>query len=185
MIKKSFLHLVLLFSCILVFTGAAFSEGIDLEGLLEKAKQGDVKAQSVVGFMYRKGDSVPQNYAEAFKWFTKAAGHGGRFAQYNLGIMYENGEGVPQNYAKAVKWYIKAAKQGLAEAQYTLGNMYANGKGIQNNYKKAYIWFSLASAQGDEKAKHNISIIESKMTSAQITEAQKETAELWKKIAKE
>ena len=65
--------------------------------------------------MYEQGHGVPQDYAEAVKWYRKAADQGDAFAQYNLGVMYDNGEGVPQDQAEAVKWYRKAAEQGDAE----------------------------------------------------------------------
>ena len=59
---------------------------------------------------------MPQDYAEAVKWYRKAAEQGYADAQYNLGSCYYNGKGVPQNYAEAVKWYCKAVGQGHADA---------------------------------------------------------------------
>ena len=59
---------------------------------------------------------MPQDYAEAMKWYRKAAEQDIAEAQYNLGVMYDEGRGVSQNHAEAVKWYQKAAEQGLAEA---------------------------------------------------------------------
>ena len=56
---------------------------------------------------YQRGD-----YAEAVKWYRKAAEQGHARAQYSLGFMYYNGRGVPQDYAEAMKWYRKAADQG-------------------------------------------------------------------------
>ena len=44
---------------------------------------------------------VPQNYAEAVKWYRLAADQGDARAQFNLGFMYGTGQGVPQNYAEA------------------------------------------------------------------------------------
>ena len=67
---------------------------------------------------------MPQDYAEAVKWYRKAADQGDAAAQFNLGVMYATGQGVPQDYAEAVKWYRKAAEQGHAGAQYNLGVMY-------------------------------------------------------------
>ena len=55
---------------------------------------------------------MPENDAEAIKWYRKAADHGFAEAQYNIGVMYANGTGVPENDALAVKWYRKAAEQG-------------------------------------------------------------------------
>jgi len=67
--------------------------------------------------MYREGQGVPQNYAEAIKCFRRAGDQGIADAQYNLGVMYAKGQGVSQNYAEAVKWFRKAAEQGDATAQ--------------------------------------------------------------------
>ena len=64
--------------------------------------------------MYDNGQGVPQDYAEAVKWYRLAAEQGDVAAQYNLGIMYDNGDGVPQDYKEAVKWYRLAAEQGDA-----------------------------------------------------------------------
>jgi len=91
--------------------------------------------------MYRKGDGVQQDYAEAAKWYRKAAEQGVAHAQYNLGIMYDNGQGVKQNYAEAVKWFRKAAEQGNSGAQFNMGAMYANGNAVMQNGAAAVDWF--------------------------------------------
>ena len=59
-------------------------------------------AQISLGIMYANGQGVPQDYAEAVKWFRLAADQGDATAQFNLGIMYAKGQGVPQDYAEAV-----------------------------------------------------------------------------------
>jgi len=67
-----------------------------------------------------QGHGVPQDYAEAMKWFRKAAEQGDAQAQRNLGIMYHGGQGVSQDYGEAMKWFRKAAEQGDAQAQNNL-----------------------------------------------------------------
>ena len=67
------------------------------------ADQGDAGAQYNLGVMYDKAHGVPQNYAEALKWYRLAADQGDATAQYNLGFMYDEGQGVPQNYAEAAE----------------------------------------------------------------------------------
>ncbi|WP_442879021.1 tetratricopeptide repeat protein, partial [Chryseobacterium sp.] len=47
--------------------------------------------------MYRDGDGVKQDYAEAVKWCVKAAEQGDAYAQYLLGDMYRDGHGVKQD----------------------------------------------------------------------------------------
>jgi len=73
--------------------------------------------------MYANGRGVPQDAAEAVKWYRKAADQGDATGQYNLGWMYANGRGVPQDDAEAVKWYRKAADQGDARAQSALATL--------------------------------------------------------------
>jgi uncharacterized protein len=63
---------------------------------------------------------VPQNYAEALKWYRLAADQGNASAQNNLGGMYAAGRGPPQDYAEALKWYRLAANQGNALGQNNL-----------------------------------------------------------------
>ena len=86
-------------------------------------------AQFKLGFMYAFGEGVPEDHAEAVKWFRMAAEQGHANAQFSLGFMYANGEGVPEDDAEAVKWFRMAAEQGLASAQFNLGFMYDNGEG--------------------------------------------------------
>ena len=71
---------------------------------------------------------MPRDYAEAARWFRKAAEQGDASAQFNIGVAYDLGKGVPQNYADALRWYLKAAGQGHARAQFNVGVMYENGK---------------------------------------------------------
>jgi TPR repeat protein len=59
--------------------------------------------------MYAKGQGVPQDHAEAVKWFRKAADQGVAQAQSYLGAMYAKGQGVPQDYVEAYKWFDLAA----------------------------------------------------------------------------
>src|SRR5262245_17435394 len=84
------------------------------------AEQGDARAQFVLGVMYDFGEGVPQDYAEAMRWFRKAADQHLAAAQFGIGSMYDNGQGVPQDYAEAAKWYRKAADQEDANGQYYL-----------------------------------------------------------------
>jgi TPR repeat protein len=55
---------------------------------------------------------VPQDYAEAMRWYRQAADAGSGAAMINIGTLYEDGWGVPQDFAEAIKWYRKAADAG-------------------------------------------------------------------------
>ena len=105
------MRLILILTALLAFQGAAASEFDETKAL---AELGMAAAQFNLALMYDNGEGVPENDAEAVKWYRKAADQGHSGAQFNLAIMYATGEGVPENDAEAVKWYRKAADQGLA-----------------------------------------------------------------------
>jgi TPR repeat protein len=62
--------------------------------LLRAAERGDTRAQSELGDLYAEGEGVPQNDAEAAKWYRLAAELGDDYAQQKLGWMYFAGDGV-------------------------------------------------------------------------------------------
>jgi Putative peptidoglycan binding domain/Sel1 repeat len=126
--------------------------------------------------MYTNGQGVPQNDAEAAKWYQRAAEQGLVTAQTMLGVMYHKGQGIPQNDAQAARWYRRAAEQGHADAQYNLGLMYRQGRGVPQNDAEAYFWFNLAAA-GDssamrETAVHNRDLAAARLTSTQRVKVQ-------------
>ncbi len=121
------------------------------------AEQGYAKAQYNLGGMYDKGQGVPQDDAEAVKWYRKAA---------------EQGD------AEAGRWWRKAAEQGDATAQLSLGLMYGMGQGVPQDYVQAHMWFNLAVSklppgEAHDRAVKNSDIAAKRMTPAEISEAQK------------
>ena len=150
----------------------------DLTAARERAEQGDAHAQSIIGAACEKDG----NYAEAVRWYRRAAEQEDDVAQYMLGGMYEQGKGVAQDYAQAVRWWRKSAEQGNAEAPFNLGVMYATGRGVPQNYVQAYMWATLAmraSGKSQRSAASLRDVLASKMAAAQISEAQ-HRANVWK-----
>ena len=88
------------------------SEALRRQFLEYKAKgeQGDAKAQFNLGVCYENGNGVPQDYAEAVKWFRKAAEQSFLQAQRSLGICYYKGRGVEKNVVEAYAWYNLASR---------------------------------------------------------------------------
>lgn len=130
----------------------------EFDELLVKAEKGDAQAQYDIGLSYYKGNGVEQNYAEAIKWYRKAAKQGYVHAQVDLGFAFESGNGVKQNYEEAVKWYRKAVEQGDSYAQYNLGVCYENGKGLKKDMSEAVHLYQLAANQGDPDAQNNLAV---------------------------
>jgi TPR repeat protein len=98
----------------------AYNAG-DFETALQEwrplAEQGDAFAQDNLGLMYRMGKGVPQDDAEAAKWYRLAAEQGNAKAQRNLGGMFRNGEGVIQDNFYAHMWFNIAASLGHETAK--------------------------------------------------------------------
>ena len=89
----------------------------DLEEMRARAEQGDARAQFNLGVMYATGDGVPEDDAEAVRWYRLAAEQGYARAQSNLGAMYALGTGVPEDDVLAYMWANLAAAQGDENAR--------------------------------------------------------------------
>jgi TPR repeat protein len=117
---------------------------------------------------YWRGD-----YATAMRLLRPIADEGSADAQLRLGHMYASGQGVPQDDATAVTWFRKATDQGNAAAQTYLGFMYQSGRGGPQDHVLAYVWFTLAAVAGNTDAPKNRALVATRMTPAQIAEAQR------------
>ena len=90
----------------------------DLASLRKVAEQGDPAAQFSLGARYATGEEVKQDYTEAVRWFTLAAGQGHILAQATLGAYYWAGRGVPQDLTKAYYWSVLAQAGGDQASKY-------------------------------------------------------------------
>ena len=79
---------------------------------LPLAEQGNANTQFNLGNMYYEGKGVKQDYAEAVKWYRKAAEQGNANAQFYLGVNYYKGQGVKRNLSEAKEWFRKACING-------------------------------------------------------------------------
>ena len=156
----------------------------DISSLIKFAEGGSVQDQLNLGHIYSSGkdmSGVNRDYAQAFKWFRKAAEQGDAKGQYFLGRMYYYGEGTAKDYAEAAKFYRRSAEQGDVVAQFSLAICYANGEGVAKDAAEAYAYYNLAGVE-DEHARKNLVILEKKMSIDQIAAGQRRTKELQKEI---
>ena len=56
----------------------------DVRCIRYAAERGDAYAQNNLGFMYASGEGVPQDFAEAYKWWAVAAMNGIEAARDNM-----------------------------------------------------------------------------------------------------
>ena len=140
---------------------AAYSRGDYATALQEfkpLAEQGIAEAQFNLGLMYWHGRGVPQDSAEAAKWYRKAA---------------EQGQAT-----------TRLGRRAIATAQFSLGAMYADGAGVPQDYVRAYMWFNLAASRLAPGFLRDMAVtrreeVAALMTPAQTAEAQR-LARDWK-----
>jgi len=65
-----------------------------------------------LGVCYAFSEGVPEDDAEAVKWYRKAAEQGHAAAQFALGDRYAKGEGVPEDVVTAYMWFNLSSAQG-------------------------------------------------------------------------
>ncbi len=106
--------------------------------------QDDANGQFGLGTLYHQGFGVPQDYAEAMRYYRKAATKGHKDAHYNIAMMLEIGEGVQQNTAEARKWYEAAANLGDPHAAYRLGLRLRDEPKFGASQKDIANWFRIA-----------------------------------------
>ncbi|HYH22187.1 MAG TPA: tetratricopeptide repeat protein [Azospirillum sp.] len=146
--------------------------------LSKAAEQNDATAQNNLAVLYATGSGVPQDYAQAARWYEKAAEQGYAIAQYNLAAMYEHGMGVAQDTRAAAIWYQLAAQQGDPWAQFNLGRL--EGAGELKHLVSSYRWLYLA-AQSEDAEVRKLASAQLKEVAAQITPQQ--TAEATRLVA--
>ena len=113
------------------------------------------------------------------RWYEKAAVQGQTDAQVNLESMYDYGRGVPQDFKMAVKWYRRSANQENDLSQRRLGLLYERGDCLPQDYVQTYIWYKLGAANGGKSGAVLRDELAIRMTSEQISTAQK-LARAWK-----
>jgi uncharacterized protein len=98
-----------------------------------------------IGAMYEKGVELPQNSAEAARWYGEAANHSDS-AALRFAEMLINGKAIAQDYPRAFKLCHQAAEHRDGKGQYCLGYLYENGLGTEKNSKEAMKWYQLAAS---------------------------------------
>jgi len=135
------------------------------------AEKGDARAEGGVGALYVAGRGTLRDVPEGIRWLSLASAHGDAEGAYNLAQGYTHDSGLPKDFPKAAALYAIGAAKGLARAQAQLGLLYAAGKGVPQDMKRAYMWTALAAAGRYKSAGGTLSDLRSRMSEAQIREA--------------
>lgn len=164
---KRYAHSFCIALCLL--QSAGFASAQDLSGLIQKADQGDARAQATLGSIYARGLSgETEDPHKALTWYSKAAAQGNADgmnavkelnnrtaaeagdpqAQYKLGESYARGGVLKQDSKLAFEWNRKAAEGGNANAQFDLGANYDQGYMVPQDPTQALAWWRKAAEQG-------------------------------------
>lgn len=137
------------------------------------ADKGDISiAQYEVALCYQYGEGVSVDFAEAFKYFYKAATNTktkpwGQ-ALYSLGECYRDGKGTSKNLEEAFKWFSKGADGGagaittdeeVAKCMLEVGHAYILGEGVKQDINQAVYWLAKAYENGCISASGTLAII--------------------------
>ncbi|WP_438279269.1 hypothetical protein, partial [Nitrobacter sp.] len=123
------------------------------------ALHGDATAAYEIGARYAEGKGVAVNYAEAAKWYDRAAQAGVVPAMFRLGTLHEKGLGVTKDIDAARRYYMQAAERDNAKAMHNLAVLDADGGGKGANYTSAAQWFRKAAERGVADSQFNLGIL--------------------------
>ncbi len=87
-----------------------------VDAVLQIGEQGDARAQLLLGSLYDTGQGVPEDDAEAVRWYRLAAEQGHPKAQLNVALQHILGEGVPVDHVRAYAWLELGAAGGDPDA---------------------------------------------------------------------
>jgi TPR repeat protein len=155
-----------------------------LNALEAQADQGDAEAQFGLGVQYGSAIGVGLDFAQAARWYRRAAEQDHALAQYNLGLMFARGQGMLPDDAAAAEWMRKAADGGDAGGQYDLGTrchrasvdtLALRPKAMESRIE-AYKWFHLAAAQGYKDSLTARQRVTVNMTRAEVDEGNRRAA---------
>lgn len=120
-----------------------------LRYLKKAAYAGQADALYQLGELYEKGESVEQDYKNAFGFYLIAALKGDARSQYKLSTLYLSGLGTPQDFENGLKWISRSARQGYVLAQQQLANLRVTEPALRN-IPDAYAWYSIIAAYNAE-----------------------------------
>jgi TPR repeat protein len=123
---------------------------------LERAEQGDAKAQTLLGELLSRGLGVEEDLTAAADWYRLAAQGGDREALYALGRLYLDGGGVEADAAEGVRLLREAADLGHPGAARELGYLLLQGSEDERNPMLAAAYLRRAADGGDMDAQYTL-----------------------------
>jgi len=135
----------------------------------QAADLNDATVQFNLGQMYDTEGNLPDDYVEAYVWYSIAAANGNPVAAINRDKIRRrmSQAQVAAGLRRMVAWYQQTADLNDAKVQFNLGQMYDADNPIE-----AYAWYILAAANGHQKAAESRENMRQRMGQAQIAAGQ-------------
>lgn len=131
----------------------------EIDPFRKLAEQGHVPSMNIVATYEASSQRKPANFAEAMRWWKKAAEIGSGEAEFNIGLMYMNGEGVAKDQSQALRWMKLGAKNGYPLANGQLGAMALQGELGLTPGPEAIAWLKQAAEDDVPAAFFNLGSI--------------------------
>lgn len=154
-----------------------FETGANL--ICEAAALGDANGAFNCAGLHLEGKGVPKDERKAVALYAQAAenGHVGAMNQYAGALA--DGKFVAQDLEAALVLYRRTAAQGNPLGLFALGQAYSSGIGVEKDLVEAHAWYNLAAALSHPLAAGARAGLEPRMTSEEITAAQR-IAKAWR-----
>ena len=102
-----------------------------------------------IATLYDQGQYLPQNPAEAARWWLKAANRGDTDAQVEIGIRMALGQGIPPDPVQGRHWCEQVAKERDPRGENCMGYIYRHGSGVKSDPKEARKWYEQSAQQNN------------------------------------
>lgn len=127
------------------------------------APEGNVDAQTMLGWLYWKGHGTDQDFPAADEWLSRAAEQGDVRAMRHLADLhfydYESLDGRIKNRPLAAEWYRRAAEAGSSTSQRRYGRVLIRGIGIDRDRDTGLVWMMRAIDAGDRQAMYELGYV--------------------------
>lgn len=118
----------------------------------ERAEAGDTSAMRELATLYKLGQGVPMDFAQAERWMDAAARKGDPVAQTYVAIRDRKTAAVSPEQARLIEALRRDAEAGDAAAAYELGMLYVNGIGVPKDPAQAAAWMRRSADKGKVEA---------------------------------
>ena len=104
----------------------------------QKCTAGDMESCYMLGFFYKEGRGVKQDFQKTLEIYTKTCDSGYLYACVGLATLYSGLYEIPKNESKEFSLYEKVCNAGGVKGGcFSLAGMYEEGRFVEKNIEKA------------------------------------------------